>query len=186
MFTQARSLVDVREDPKMTNQTLARPVSPPSQTAIAWLIVRIAFIAGTLDIADNLIYNAFRGITPAMVFRYIASGLIGPTNALYAATAGVLLGVFLHYLIALIWTVIFYAARTRLEILRRRPVLSGLVYGGFVYLVMNFIVVPLSAVPHLHRHIGLAARINAVLAVVLFVGLTVSLLLNRALARRNP
>src|SRR6266446_542662 len=37
----------------------------------------IGLLAGTLDITDNLIFNQLRGITPKMVFQYIASGLIG-------------------------------------------------------------------------------------------------------------
>ena len=40
-------------------------------------ILWIGLFAGTLDIADNLIFNQLRGITPKMVFQYIASGLIG-------------------------------------------------------------------------------------------------------------
>jgi hypothetical protein len=40
-------------------------------------ILWIGLFAGTLDIADNLIFNQLRGITPKMVFHYIASGLIG-------------------------------------------------------------------------------------------------------------
>jgi hypothetical protein len=44
--------------------------------------------SGTLDIGENLISNALRGITPTMAFQYIASGLIG--------AAGVAFGFPLH------------------------------------------------------------------------------------------
>jgi len=139
------------------------------------VVVTIGLIAGTLDITDSLVFNHFRGITPTMVFQYIATGLIG-MRAVDLGLASVALGVVLHYTIALTWTAIFYAASRKLAILTRRPVISGLLYGAFVYVVMNFIVLPLSRVPHVHATATLAARINAVLALLLCIGLAISLL----------
>jgi len=141
-------------------------------------ILWIGLLAGTLDITDNLIFNQLRGVTPKMVFQYIASGLIG-MNSFRSGLASVALGVVLHYFIALTWTGIFYAASRKLATLRRRPVICGLIYGVAVYLFMNLIVLPLSRVPHLRNPITAASRINGVLAVVLLIGLTVSLLVRK-------
>jgi len=63
-------------------------------------ILWIGLIAGTLDIADNLIFNQFRGISPIRVFQYIASGLIG-MKSFQLGLASVALGVLIHYTIAL-------------------------------------------------------------------------------------
>lgn len=167
----------------MKAETLAPPTSALPQTSSLWILLQTALIAGTLDITDNIIFNAFRRITPKMIFEYIASGLLG-TRAFHAGMASVALGVLLHYSIALIWTAVFYAARTRLHILRRRPVLSGLLYGLIVYVFMTVIVVPHSRIPHISP-MTVASRINGVLAVMLFIGLTISLLLNRAQPSRN-
>ena len=145
-------------------------------------ILWIGLLAGTLDITDNLIFNQLRRITPKMVFQYIASGLIG-IKAFRGGPASVALGVAVHYAIALFWTGVFYAASRKLAILSQRPVLSGLIYGGGVYLFMNFIVLPLSAVPHARSAITLASRINGVLALLLFIGLPISLLVRRDLTR---
>jgi hypothetical protein len=41
-----------------------------------FVILRIGVVAGTLDITDAFVFNAFRHITPMMVLQYIASGLI--------------------------------------------------------------------------------------------------------------
>src|SRR5437667_8790905 len=142
-------------------------------------VLWIGLVAGTLDIVDNLIFNQFRGITPPMVFRYIASGLIGMKAAVSGGSAAVALGVAIHYAIAIFWTALFYAASRKLAVLSRRPVVSGLVYGGVVYLIMNFVVVPLSRVPPRPGAVTLAARINAVLALLLFLGFTISLLTRR-------
>jgi hypothetical protein len=142
------------------------------------LVLRIGLIAGTLDITDNLIFNQLRGVTPGMVFHYIASGLIG-MRAFEMGFAAVALGVAIHYAIALGWTAVFYVASRKFAILTQRPVISGLLYGGAVYLFMNLVVLPLSGVPHAEKAMTLAARINGVLAVMLFIGLTISLLVRR-------
>jgi hypothetical protein len=147
-------------------------------------ILWIGLFAGTLDITDNLIFNQLRGITPKMVFHYIASGLIG-TRASRGGLLSVALGVAIHYTIALIWTAVFYVASRQFGILRRRPVVSGLLYGGAIYLFMNFIVLPLSAVPHPRSAVTIASRVNGVLALLLFIGLPISLLVRRYSSERR-
>ena len=145
------------------------------------VILRVGLIAGTLDITETLIFNQLRGVTPKMVFQYIASGLIG-MNSFELAWASVILGVALHYLIALTWTAVFYAASRKLSILGRRPVICGLFYGGIVYLSMNWIVLPLSGVPPAPKAMTVASRISGVLAVLFCIGLTISLLVRRSMS----
>ena len=148
--------------------------------AIFRTILWIGLVAGTLDIAENLVFSQVRGVTPWRVFQYIASGLIGG-QAFQRGWASVLLGVALHYIIALIWTAAFYVIARKFTIVMRRPVLSGLIYGVVVYLIMNFVVAPLSGVPHPLRPVTLVSRINAVLALLLCIGLPISLLMRRTL-----
>jgi hypothetical protein len=57
-----------------------------------------------------------------MVFQYIASGLIG-MNSFRGGLASAALGVVLLYVIALLWTAVFYAASRKLAILGRWPVI---------------------------------------------------------------
>lgn len=155
-------------------QTRARQASAVS--TILW----IGLIAGTLDISYNLIYNSFRRITPAMVFRFIASGLVGTARVVHMGAAGIALGVILHYCIAMTWTIIFYAASRKIAILWRRPVVSGLLYGCVVFLVMNFVVVPLSNVPHPKHHLTMFVWVVNVIVPLLFcIGLTISLLMRK-------
>jgi len=143
----------------------------------------IGLVAGTLDITDNLIFNAFQGVTPPMVFRFIASGLIGIDRARNYGPASIALGVAIHFFIALFWTFIFYLLSRKLDFLGRRPVLGGLLYGALVYLFMNYVALPLSRIPPRPAAVTLPARINAVLAILLFIGLTISLLTRRTLPR---
>ncbi len=111
--------------------------------AILW----IGLVAGTLDITENLVFNHFRGISAWRVFQYIASGLIG-MKSFRSGWSSVALGVVIHYAIALTWTGIFLFAALKFPTITRRPLLSGVIYGCLVYLIMTFMVLPLSGVPH--------------------------------------
>lgn len=159
-----------------------RPLSSASRPWSLSTVLWIGLIAGTLDISENLIFNAFRGITPKMVFQFIAAGLIG-AGSMRMGGASIALGVVIHYFIALSWTAIFYTASRKLPVLIRRPVASGLLYGVFVYLFMNVVVLPLSRIPHPHAAITLASRISGVLAILFCIGLTISLLVRRSALR---
>lgn len=146
-------------------------------------ILPAGLVAGILDITDALVFYGLRGIAPIRILQSIASGLLG--RAAYQGGVGTAaLGLLLHFVIAFGATIVFYLAALKLEFLRRYPVLSGLLYGGAVYLFMNYIVVPLSAVPKPRAAGTPVTLVNGVLAVVLLVGLTISLLVNRGLSRR--
>jgi uncharacterized membrane protein YagU involved in acid resistance len=160
-----------------------RTLSPATASAnVSILLVRVGLIAGTLDIGENLIFNQLRRVTPSMVFHYIASGLIG-MKAFEMGFAAVILGVVIHYAIAMSWTVVYYAASRKFTALIRHPVISGLLYGIVVYLIMNFVVLPLTGVPHAEKAMTLASRVNGVLALMLCFGLTIAWLLRRNLPR---
>jgi hypothetical protein len=156
------------------------PISAARRTSDTRAVVWIGLLAGTLDISEDLIFVAFHHITPEMVFRFIASGLIGQ-GAAATGSGPVVLGVLLHYFIALSWTAVFFVASQKLLILRRKPVISGLVYGVLVYLFMNLIVLPLSRIPRGVASTSLPARVNGVLAVVICIGLAIALLTRRRL-----
>ena len=79
-------------------------------TKALWMIFWIGLVAGTLDITENIVFNAFRRITPWRIFQYIASGLLG-SQSFQMGWTSVGLGVAIHYAIALTWTAIFLSAR---------------------------------------------------------------------------
>jgi len=149
------------------------PARPPHKS---WTVVWIGLVAGTLDITENIIFNHFRGVTMKMIFQYIASGLIG-MKSFSLGTESVALGVAIHYAIAMTWTVIFYLLSRKLLILTRQAAICGIVYGGVVYVIMNFVVLPLTAVPHSTKAVTLASRVSGVLALLFCIGLTISLLI---------
>lgn len=141
-------------------------------------MVRIGLIAGTLDITENIVFNAFRHITPWRIFQFIASGLTGAW-AFHAGIVSVALGVAIHFTIAMFWTVVYFSASRWMTALIRRPIVCGLTYGAIVYLIMNFVVLPLTRIPHARAAASLASRVSGVLALLFCIGLTVAVLTAR-------
>lgn len=134
-------------------------------------------IAGTLDICAAFLYAWLRaGVGPTRVLHAVASGLLG-AEAFQGGGKTAVLGLALHFLIATIWTVVFYFASRQLLFLVERPVTFGLLYGVVVYLLMNFVVLPLSNVAG--RPSPISARLVNMLIIMLFVGLPIALTVRR-------
>lgn len=136
-------------------------------------------VAGTLDIAAACISAWLQnGVSPPRVFRYIASGVLGP-SALTAGAGTAALGLFLHYVIATGWTVLFYLVSRKLKVLVKNAIPSGLLYGVVVYVLMNFIVVPLSLVPARRAAPPLSARALQAAILMFCIGLPIALIVRR-------
>jgi len=99
---------------------------------------------GILDLVDAFIFFGPRGVGPISILHSIASGLLG-REAFNGGLPTAALGALLHFFIAFSIVATFLMASRRLPFLLAAPILSGVLYGVAVYLVMNFIVVPLSA-----------------------------------------
>jgi hypothetical protein len=107
-----------------------------------WTIVIAGIAAGTIDIgAACLIYGA----SPIMILQAIAAGLLGRRSFSLGVNSGAL-GLFLQWAMSCLIAAIYVLAARRLPMVQRRWAASGLFYGLIVFGVMNYIVVPLSAV----------------------------------------
>jgi hypothetical protein len=102
-------------------------------------------LAGALDITAAFVTGGLRGIRPVRILQFIASGLLGPT-AFQGGAGTAALGAVLHFFIAFSAAAVFYLASRELPWLLQRAVVSGLLYGVAVYLIMYWVVMPLSAV----------------------------------------
>jgi hypothetical protein len=114
-------------------------------------ILQAAFVAGTLDItaACTQAYLA-RGTTPVQLLQFVASGVWGQsafTGGKQSAAAG--LG--LHYLIAYSWATLFFFIYPFLQKYLQNNVqnliLMAIIYGAFVWGVMNLVILPVSNIP---------------------------------------
>jgi len=114
---------------------------------------------GVLDISQAfLAWGLLSGSRPSRVLQSVASGLLGP-ESFKGGMATASLGAALHFFIAFTAAAVFYLASRKLSFLVQRPVLWGMIYGELVFLFMNYIVIPLSAihrVPALKGNLGLS------------------------------
>jgi hypothetical protein len=149
--------------------TAARP-------SLITVIAGAGLLVGTLDILDAIIFYGARGVPATRILQGIAFGLIGRASYTMGVRSAVL-GMVLHFFIATTWTAIYLLASRRLP-LCRHPWLYGSLYGILVYIVMNYIVLPLS-------HIGLRPLppllplINGVGALIVCIGLPLALIARR-------
>jgi hypothetical protein len=134
---------------------------------------------GILDGLDALVFFGLRGVQPIRIFQAIASGLLG-RSAFAGGIGTALLGVALHFFIAFMIVGTFFAASRHIPMLRRSPVWSGLLYGVAAYLVMNLVVLPLSAAGR--GTFAWPVVINGVLIHMLGVGLPSSLFARASMA----
>lgn len=101
--------------------------------------------AATIDILFAFAFFGWQlGITPLRVLQSVASGLYGPASFQGGWATG-LVGLVAHYCILIVAAGCYYLASLRLPVLNRRAVLCGLAFGIALYVVMTFVIVPLSA-----------------------------------------
>lgn len=108
-------------------------------------------VAGVLDLLAAITNTRLQiGYGPSMVLKAIASGLLG-THALFRGAGTAFLGLVLHFFVA--------------------------IYGGVIYVVMNWVVLPFSAFPRAlwqrdisFRHIAIALGCH-----VLLIGIPIAL-----------
>lgn len=108
-----------------------------------------AVLAGGVTLATiDLVYVCsfwflLRGVSPAYILQYIASGALGPA-AFDGGVATALAGAGFHYAIATAMVLAYYLASCRFPELARQPLRHGLPYGVLLWAVMTHVVVPLS------------------------------------------
>ncbi|NCD72291.1 hypothetical protein [Mucilaginibacter agri] len=122
---------------------------------VTWLL------AGTMDaLAATFILAGGNG---AGVFKFVASSLYGKA-AFSGGSDMVLQGLIIHYLIALVFTRFYFYLYPRLAFLKRSVVINCILYGLFVWSVMNLIAVPLTRIGWRGIH-AQPAIVNAVILI---------------------
>ena len=143
-----------------------------------WYVLAGGLVAGTLDIAYACVFWVVKASVPAQrIFQSVAAGLLGE-SARQGGWATAVLGLALHYFIATSMSVTYYLVSRRWRALVQRPVLYGALYGLLLYVVMNYIVVPLSAAGTGSRDplwVGLSIVVHALL-----IGVPIALFSRRA------
>lgn len=151
----------------------AIPAEASSVTSTAYRAILVAgSISGVLDITAAFVTAGLRGATPVRVLQYIASGLLGP-DAFNGGAPIAALGMGFHFLTAFGASAAYYAASRKLGFLTGQAIAWGLPYGIAVYLFMNLVVVPLSAVSKPRYTVG--SVVTGLIVHMLCIGLPIAL-----------
>lgn len=157
----------------------------PARSLPSWTLIG-GLIAATLDICYAIGYwGITKGVPAERVLHSVASGLIGREAALAGGAGTAALGLFLHYFIAVLMAAAYAVGASRLAWMRRRPWLAATLYGLWLFVAMNFIVVPLSragmkGLPPDPLWIGLSIAVH-----IVFVAWPIAWAVNRALDGRG-
>jgi len=145
-------------------------------------IVYGGLCVGVLDGSAATTHAALKGMTPDRVFHYVASGLIGRDASYSGGAATIVLGILLHFVIAVGVVTVFFFLSSSFPVLLRRAVLVGTVYGIAVYFVMAYLIVPLSAVPR--TPFSFSGMITGIVIHMFCVGLPTALIV-RSMSRNR-
>jgi hypothetical protein len=154
-------------DAATEHRQTARPMSISARRPRALLPILVGGLAaGSLDLISAFVTYGWG------VPRVIAAGLLG-IRAIHGGPVIYFLGVSLQFFIALSAAAIYYAASRKLAFLKDHALICGLFYGVAVFLVMNLIVVPLSAL-HSKGPFQLMGLIQGLVVHMFFIGLPIS------------
>ena len=147
-----------------TSNSLLRPIVIGGlTTGVLHLIIQVGIVFGLL------LKNPY-----ISSLQYVASGAIG-NAAFTGGLATALLGLVLELLMTMIIAGIFILSFDRIPLLRSHVIPGSLLYGFGVFIVMNFIVLPVSAAPPLPAP-PMWLFIEIILEHILLVGLPLGLL----------
>jgi hypothetical protein len=132
-------------------------------------------IAGTLDLASAFLVQFLKtGNFPTKLLHYIAGGAVGLDTSMKGGIEMILLGLFFHYFIAFSFTLFFFLVFPKVSFLQQNKYLTAFLYGIFISLVMELVVLPLSLLP-LSSTINWTNKIIATSVLILALGVPISL-----------
>jgi uncharacterized membrane protein YagU involved in acid resistance len=140
-------------------------------------IVKAGLLVGTLDILTAFLHYFIKTGEKNVftVLKFVASGIFGK-EAFAGGNSMIIAGLIAHYMIAFAFTIFFFWLFPKIKGLSKNQILTGILYGIFIWMVMNLVVVPLSNVAT--RPFNLTnAIINAVILIVC-IGIPLSLMAN--------
>ena len=139
-------------------------------------ILWASLLAGTLDILSALVLNY--KISPVKIFQFIASGLYGK-DAFKGGTSMVLWGGLFHYLIASFFSTLLFLLYPRLIIPAKNRFALGILYGFFIWVVMNLLVLPVTNIPKTSTRLNIVTILSGTTVLVICIGIPVALIADK-------
>jgi hypothetical protein len=139
---------------------------------VSWLI------AATLD-ALAATFILAKG-NWAGVFKYVASAIYGK-EAFTGGTGIALQGLLMHYIIALSFTAFYFFIYPYTNFLHKNMVLNSIIYGAFIFVVMNLGVVPITKIGF--KSMGLVSIVVNLIILIFCIGLPITYMASKYYAR---
>ena len=141
-------------------------------------------LAGLFDITDAFIVFSLKGSKFLSIAQAIAAGILG-NDAFRGGIPTFLLGLGLHFAMAVVMALVFYAGARAIPLIRKHLLAFGALYGLGLYGVMNWLVVPMSNFRHGQYPpfppVPDLMLLNGLFCHVVLVGLTIALFTRKAL-----
>ena len=158
------------------NQQLTNSHTSSAKNLLKAIVVT-GLLAGFLDITGALIhYYTITGKNPIKIFPYIASAVFGK-KAFNGDTQWIFFGLVFHFLIAFIFTAIFFLVYPRARVFSKNKIITGLVYGLLVWFVMSHLIVPMTNAPQ--SAFDLKKAIIGALIIMCCIGLPIALMAHK-------
>jgi hypothetical protein len=150
--------------------------SIPTQTSAVSVILRAGMACGVLDLTAAFVNWGLQGVSPYRILQAIASGLLG-ADSFHGGWTTALLGLACHFFIAFCAATVFYSGSYKLKFMTERPILAGFAFGIAVYLVMYWLVMPLSRIEPMP--FSMVRSLIAIVTHMFCVGLPISFTVRR-------
>jgi len=143
-------------------------------------ILQTCLLTGTLDALAAILISY--KIPPAVIFKFIASGWFGK-EAMSGGTSMILCGLIFHYLIAAFFTITLFWLYPRIAIVLKNKYLIGILYGLIIWLIMNYVVLPMTNITKTHGHLELVSLLKGIAALIICIGLPVALIADHKMSK---
>ncbi len=146
-------------------------------------VIKAGLIVGTLDILAAFIHYLIKtGQNPVVILKFIASGVFGKE----AFTAGNIMffwGLIFHFVIAFSFTLFFFWIFPKIPALSKNRILTGIIYGIFIWVVMQLLVVPLSRTPK--QPFNFTNAVINVIILIVCIGIPLSFMANNVNGKKR-
>lgn len=158
---------------KYTNESTGKYSTP----GVIYAVIKAGLLAGTLDILIAMIHYYLKtGKNAVVVLKFIASALYGK-EAFARGDFMAGRGLVLHFIIAFGWTIFFFLLHPRVAWLAKNKIITGILYGVFIWLIMNLAVLPMTSVPK--SPFNIVPALTGAIILVVAVGLPISVIANK-------
>ena len=132
---------------------------------------------GILDFLDaSIFFPLYFGISFIDVWHGPASGILGREASRAVGLNSAMLGIVMHFCVAFSIAIVYFLLSRIIPYLVRHPIVSGLIFGIVAHFVMQYVVIPMSAIRSFPAWPPIGSLLNSVIGHAFLVGLPVALI----------